>query len=137
MRSTMSRFVGTLLAALLLALQFPGASPAPLLLAYSAHDPASASPQGDPAATVRAVESTYATCGASERTGELTGLRNARDRHRAAAGAPSDGLPRSVLSGDTAAAVRAAAELVPPSGTHHASRSSDAHRPAVLQVFRC
>lgn len=143
MRSTIGhpgglrRLTGTLLAALPVAPHFPGAAPAPRQLPYRAHDHTSA-PLGraQDAALSRPVESTYAPCASPQRTGGAHDLRTTRDRHRAAAGTPADGLSRSALPGDTAPAVRAAAEPVPPSGSPHASRSADAHRPAALQVRR-
>ncbi|MEU0303317.1 hypothetical protein ABZ252_28265 [Streptomyces sp. NPDC006175] len=78
----------------------------------------------------------YGTCGTSERGGESNGLVRHRDRHRSASAPAPETPSRSVLAID-AGGLLAPAAVAARGDAHHASRSSTAHSPTLLQVFRC
>jgi hypothetical protein len=140
-RGTTARTAVSLLAAVLLALQFfaPAASFA------TAHTPshaeAKAQPGTHPSGTasrpgvtlsVKALRDEIATCRAGHH-GDPTGPLRTRDRSHAADSAPS--APDRPLPRHT----RPTAHEPSGNGTahHRTSRSSASHTPAALQVFRC
>ncbi|MET9438471.1 hypothetical protein [Streptomyces sp. NPDC006551] len=136
MPATATRFVVTVLTALLLALQFPATGPS----FASAHDaPVSGAepPQRPaPAAAAAEAERDHITCGTPDSDGDANGLLRTRDRHRSAAGSTPDTPSRSLLRGSTAG-TQPQVELSPFGDAHRVSRSSTAHTAAALQVFRC
>ncbi|MEU5165892.1 hypothetical protein [Streptomyces mutomycini] len=77
----------------------------------------------------------YAACGTLDRGGEPNGLLRHRDRHRSATVPPPETPSRTAVTGEAGGLLGPAA--VAAMGTHHSSRSSNAHSTPVLQVFRC
>jgi hypothetical protein len=132
MPATATRFVVTVLTALLLALQFPAVGTSPAF----AHDArvSGAEPSQRPTFDAAAEERDHITCDTPD--GDTNGLLPARDRHRSTAGSTLDTPSRSLLRGATSAA-RPHVGLSPFGDAHRVSRSSTAHSAAALQVFRC
>lgn len=130
-RGTTTRTVVALLAAVLLALQFfaPTASFAP---AHTARHVEAKTQPGFKLSgkALRDETVTFRDCGYS---GDPTGPLRVRDRWRTADSAPQE--PERPLLAQDPAGIR---EPVLPGVAHHRiSRSSTAHSPAALQVFRC
>ncbi|MEV7078307.1 hypothetical protein AB0N88_07170 [Streptomyces sp. NPDC093516] len=140
-RGTTARTVVSLLAAVLLALQFfaPAASFAAAhtsskaeAKAHSGTKPSGTASRPGITFSGQAPRDEIVTCRAGHH-GDPTGPRRTRDRSHAADSAPS--APDRPLSRHTRPA---AAEPAGPGTTHRqTSRSSASHTPAVLQVFRC
>jgi hypothetical protein len=123
-RDATTRFVLTILTALLLALQFFG----PTTLS------ASASMHSDRVSAVASpVAPEYATCGTPDHDADPNGLPRVRDRHRTGADCAPEAFVRSLLTHTLTA------EHAPtgPCDAHRASGSSAFPSPEVLQVFRC
>ncbi|MEU1125926.1 hypothetical protein ABZ371_20755 [Streptomyces sp. NPDC005899] len=164
MRDAASRFVVTLLTAILLALQFSGPtshtnptaqaggslapSPAPgspvtqtVSRASTGTDGDAATRTGarmdartDPGAT--AAGRTLIPCDEPVEDGDSHGALRSRDRHRTAVGTASESSSRSLVAGDTGPRPDAVALLL--TGVpQHTPRSAASPSPAVLQVFRC
>ncbi|MET7486599.1 hypothetical protein [Streptomyces sp. NPDC005538] len=125
------RTVITLLTAVLLALQFftPSASFASAHTARHAEAKAQPGPKLAGKA-LRAETVTFRDCGA---TGNPTTPLLLRDRYRTADCGPE--APERPLLAQDPAAVRT--PVAPGAAHHRTSRSSTAHSPAALQVFRC
>ncbi|MEU5768206.1 hypothetical protein ABZ782_20055 [Streptomyces asoensis] len=133
-RGATARAVLPLLAALLLALPF--FAPAPSFA--HAHTARQAEAKTPPGITLsgKAKRDEVTTLRDCDRPGGLADPLRSRDRHRAgAAAAPAPQEPeRALLALDPAAAHQPAR----PGAPHdRPSRSSAAHSPAALQVFRC
>ncbi|MFD3497333.1 hypothetical protein ACFWWT_01350 [Streptomyces sp. NPDC058676] len=128
-RGTTVRNMVAMLAAVLLALQFF----APTASFASAHTirHAEAKAQLGTKPYGKALRDESATHRQCDPAGDPTGPLRSRDRHRAVDFAPA-GPERPLLAQDPAA-VRTS--VVP--GAFRLSRSSTAHSPAALQVFRC
>ncbi|MFF3904740.1 hypothetical protein ACFYZJ_01785 [Streptomyces sp. NPDC001848] len=131
-RGATVRFVLTILSAVLLALQLfaPTAS-----FAASAHQVHLRAAEAPEAVTAKRADETdeVVTCGDHGHPAGPTGPLRTRDRHRAAADSTPE-PPALVPLAHDATAVR------PPAASPaalHISRSSTAHTPAALQVFRC
>ncbi|MFF4832991.1 hypothetical protein [Streptomyces sp. NPDC001315] len=133
-RGTTVRAMVSLLAAVLLALPFfaPTTSFAPAHTARNAE--AKAQPGFTPMG--KALRDEVVTLRDCTQSGDPVGPLRTRDRHRVTAGA--DSAPqepeRPLLVRDPAAAHR---QPQPGIAYHRSSRSSTAHTPAALQVFRC
>ncbi|MFJ8135587.1 hypothetical protein [Streptomyces sp. NPDC096013] len=130
-RGKTARTVITLITTVLLALQFfaPTASFAP------AHTVRHAEAKAQPVLklggkAVRTETITFRDCGAS---GTPTVPLRLRDRYRAADCGP-EAPERPLLTQDPAAV---STPVAPGAAHHRTSRSSTAHSPAALQVFRC
>ncbi|MFF5188371.1 hypothetical protein ACFY30_32215 [Streptomyces sp. NPDC000345] len=133
-RGATARTALALLAAVLLALPFfaptPSFAHAHTVRQVEAKTKTGIKPSGTP---LRDEYVTVRDCG---RTGGPTDPLRSRDRHRATAAAASGPQEpeRALLALDPAAVH----EPVRPADPHHrSSRSSTAHSPAALQVFRC
>ena len=129
-RSTTVRFVLATLSAVLLALQLL-APTASFASAHSATHASAPKVTGAVAVTKRADE--IVTCGGLEHSAPPTGPLRTRDRHRVAADSAPEPPARVLLMYDTTASAPTKAGVT----AHHLSRSSTAHSPAALQVFRC
>jgi hypothetical protein len=129
-RVTPIRFVLPVLTVLLLALQFNFPT-APFASAHSADASSTESLERHTGAGAEEAEREYVTCGPPGYDGDGSRLLHTRDRHRAAAGTAPEALSRSLVTGDTEGTYPPA-ELA-----RRTSRSSTAHSPAALQVFRC
>ncbi|MFI6409050.1 hypothetical protein [Streptomyces sp. NPDC050548] len=130
-RGRTARTVVTLLTAVLLALPFfaPMESFAPAHTAR--HAEAKAQPGLKPSGkALRAETITFRDCGAS---GTPTVPMRLRDRFRSVDCGPE--TPERPLLTQDPAAVRT--EVAPGAAHHRTARSSTAHSPAALQVFRC
>lgn len=130
-RGTTARTVVALLASVLLALQFfaPTASFAPAHTAR--HAEAKAQPGSKLTGKALRTESvTFRDCGA---TGNPTVPLRPRDRYRTADTGPEE--PERPLLAQDPAALRT--PVAAGAAHHRTSRSSTAHSPAALQVFRC
>jgi hypothetical protein len=130
-RGTTARTVVSLLAAVLLALQFF----APTASFASAHTArhAMAKDQSGIKHSGKALRDEHVTCRDSGSVGDPTGPLRTRDRHRTADSAPQAPdrpLLRHCTWGIPEPATPGAAHLGP-------SRRAAAHSPAALQVFRC
>jgi hypothetical protein len=128
-RGTTARAGVALLAAVLLALQFF----APTASFASAHTVRQVEAKAQPGTKLsgKALRDEAATPRHCEHSGGPTGPLRTRDRHRAVDSAP-EGPEGPVLVQDTTTACEPAPPRAP-----RTSRSSTAHSPAVLQVFRC
>ncbi|MET8169177.1 hypothetical protein ABZT34_33840 [Streptomyces sp. NPDC005329] len=135
LRGTTSRTVISILAAVLLALPFF----APTSSFAHAHTARQAEAKTQPGITPsgKAMRDEIATFRDCDRSGGLADpdpLRT-RDRHRATTSASTPQEPeRALLAQDPAAAHQPPR---PGDPYHRSSRSSAAHSPAALQVFRC
>ena len=130
-RGTTVRFLFTILSAVLLALQLfaPTASPES---AHQTHVTAAAAPEAVTTKRTDEVDEVV-TCGDFEHPTSPTGPLRTRDRHRAAADSTPEPPALVLLAHD----VTAAQPLAARPASLHISRSSTAHTPAALQVFRC
>ncbi|MEH0550518.1 hypothetical protein [Streptomyces sp. B21-101] len=133
-RGTSARAVISLLAAVLLALQFF----APTSSFATAHTVRHAEAKAQPGITLSAktLRHEKVTARDCDRPGGPADPRRTRDRHRVtacAASAPHE-PERASSAQDPAAAHRQAR---PGDPRHRTSRSSTSHSPAALQVFRC
>lgn len=139
MRDAAARIILSVLAVILLVVQFPAPAPS----GTSAHS-VQEFPSGSPAthtvgpqaqdATPTAQE--YAPCGLLTEGGESNGSLRTRDRHRVAVQSTSETLSRCFVTGDTAGRPPVAAPVAP-AHAYAMPRSSASHSPAALQVFRC
>ncbi|WP_369232650.1 hypothetical protein AB5J56_11800 [Streptomyces sp. R21] len=129
-RSTTVRFVLATLSAVLLALQL-FAPTASFGSAHSTTHASGAKVTGTAAVAKRADE--IVTCGGLEHSAAPTGPLRTRDRHRVAADSAPEPPARVLLVYDTTVSAPTGTDGT----THHLSRSSTAHSPAALQVFRC
>ncbi|MDV9169049.1 hypothetical protein R6V09_02710 [Streptomyces sp. W16] len=130
-RGETARTVATLLTAVLLALQFF----APTTSFASAHTVRHAEAKAQPALkpggkAPRSETITFRDCGAS---GTPTGPMRLRDRLRTVDCGPET-PERPLLAQDPAAM---GTQVAPGAAHHRTARSSTAHSPAALQVFRC
>ena len=128
---TTVRFLLTFLSAVLLALQLF----APTASAESAHKTHVTAPAAPEAVTAKRTDETdeVATCGDFEHPTSPTGPLRTRDRHREVADStlePPALVPLARYVADVPPLAAKPASL-------HISRSSTAHTPAALQVFRC
>ncbi|MFE7932097.1 hypothetical protein ACFU6S_25905 [Streptomyces sp. NPDC057456] len=134
-RGTTSRTVISILAAVLLALPFFAPTPS---FAH-AHTVRQAEAKTQPGITpsgkaMRDEVATFRDCDRSGGLADSDPLRT-RDRHRATTSASAPQEPeRALLAQDPAAAHQPPR---PGDPYHRSSRSSAAHSPAALQVFRC
>jgi hypothetical protein len=130
-RGTTVRFVLTILSSVLLGLQL-FAPTASAESTHQTHVTAAASPE---TVTAKRTDETdeVVTCGDFEHPTSPTGPLRTRDRHRALADS-TPGPPALVL---LAHDVTATPPLAARPASLHISRSSTAHTPAALQVFRC
>jgi len=129
-RDATVRFVLTILSAVLLALQLF----APTASFASAHSTTHASaPKVAGAAAVAKRGDEIVTCGGLEHSTVPNGPLRTRDRHRLAADSAPEPPARALLRYDTTAPAPTGAGVT----AHHLPRSSTAHSPAALQVFRC
>ncbi|WP_180686745.1 hypothetical protein [Streptomyces gossypiisoli] len=129
--ATAARTLFTVLAAVLFALPF-FTPPVSFAAAYTArHVEANAQPGTKPSGKApRAEGAAFAGC---THAGDPTGPLRIRDRHRTVDSAPC--APRRPQSARDKGAESDAA--VPDTAYDRMSRSSTAHSPAALQVFRC
>jgi hypothetical protein len=130
-RGKTARILVTLLTAVLLALQLC----APTTSFASAHTVRHAEAKAQPALKAggkapRSETITYRDCGAA---GTPTVPLRLRDRYRPADCGPE--TPERPLLTQDPAAVRT--QVAPGAARHRTARSSTAHSPAALQVFRC
>ncbi|WP_171116320.1 MULTISPECIES: hypothetical protein [unclassified Streptomyces] len=131
-RGTTARTVVSVLAAVLLGLQ-GFASTASFASAHTArHAVAKGQPGIKPSG--KALRDEIATCRDAGRHGDLTGPLGTRDRHRTAADCAPEVPDRPHLR---QGASKADEPGTPRTAHHRTSRSSTAHCPAALQVFRC
>lgn len=131
-RGTTARTVVSILAAVLLGLQV-FASTASFASAHTArHAAAESQPGIKPSGT--ALRDEIATCRDAGPDGNPTGPLGARDRHRTAADCAPEMPDRPHL---TQRASKANEPGTPRTAHHRTSRSSTAHCPVALQVFRC
>lgn len=130
-RGTTVRLVLTALSAVLLALQLF----APTASAESAHQTHVTAPAAQEAVTAKRTDEAdeVITCGDFEHPTSPTGPLRTRDRHRAVA----DSTPEPPAFVPLAHDVTAAPPLAVGPASPQISRSSTAHTPAALQVFRC
>ncbi|MER6122813.1 hypothetical protein ABT173_09030 [Streptomyces sp. NPDC001795] len=128
-RGTTVRFVLTILSAVLLALQL-FAPTASFASAHRTQVTAAASPEAVTSKRADEVDETV-TCGDIEHLGGPTGPLRTRDRHRSAADSVPE-PPALVLLAHDGTAARPPARPA----SLRISRSSTAHTPAALQVFR-
>ncbi|MFC3574696.1 hypothetical protein ACFOZ0_15715 [Streptomyces yaanensis] len=129
-RGTTVRFALTILSAVLLALQL-FAPTASVASAHSTHVTAAGSPE--PVASKRTDGADeVVTCGDLEHSAGPTGPLRTRDRHRTAADSVPEPPALVLLAHDEPAARPPAARPA----ALRVSRSSTAHSPAALQVFR-
>ncbi|MFJ1809423.1 MULTISPECIES: hypothetical protein [unclassified Streptomyces] len=133
-RGTTARTVISLLAAVLLALPF--FAPAPSFAHAHTVRQAEAKTQPGIKLSGKAMRDEIATFRDCDRSGTPADPLRTRDRHRASTSAgPAPQEPeRALLAQDPAAAHQPARSGDP---HHRSSRSSTAHSPAALQVFRC
>jgi len=139
LRGKTARLLFTLVATALLALQL-FAPTASFASAHTLHAPTAKVPavsksggKNEYAAGIAdEVTAEIVTCGEDDHTGAPTGPLRTRDRNRAVADSPSE-PPVLVLLTCGSTNGLTAARAVP----YRASRSSTAHSPAALQVFRC
>jgi hypothetical protein len=129
------RFVLTILAALLMALQFPAPS-APFASAHSTNVSATESPERYTGKGAEEAELELVTCAPLDRDSDTNGL-HTRDRHRAAPGSTHEALSRALLTSGVAGKRPPTSLAKAPADTHRAPRSSTALSAAALQVFRC
>jgi hypothetical protein len=129
-RGATVRFAWAILSAVLLALQLL-APTASFASAHSATHASSPKVTGTAVVAKRADET--ATCGDLEHSASPTGPLRTRDRHRTAADWAPEPPARALLPYDTTAPAPSDAGVT----AHHLSRSTTAHSPAALQVFRC
>ncbi|WP_406006197.1 hypothetical protein OG440_08335 [Streptomyces sp. NBC_00637] len=135
-RGTTTRTVISILAAVLLALPFFAPTPSFAHAHTARHAEAKTPPGIKPSG--KAMRDEIVTFRDCDRSGGPADPLRTRDRHRAAASASAGSAPqepqRALLAQDPAAAHQPAR----PGDPHHrSSRSSAAHSPAALQVFRC
>lgn len=131
-RGTTARTVVSILAAVLLGLQ-AFAPTAAFASAHTArHTVAKSQPGIKPSG--KALRDEIATCRDAGRHGDPTGPLGTRDRHRTAADCAPEAPDRPHLRQE---ASRVGEPSTPRTAHHRPSRSSTAHRPAALQVFRC
>ncbi|MEH0574901.1 MULTISPECIES: hypothetical protein [Streptomyces] len=135
-RGTTARAVIAVLAAVLLALPFF----APTSSFAHAHTVRQAEAKTQPGIklSAKAKRDEIATLRDCDRSGGLADPLRTRERHRAATSASAASAPqepeRALLAQDPAAEHQPAR---PGDPYHRSSRSSTAHSPAALQVFRC
>ncbi|WP_411147462.1 hypothetical protein [Streptomyces sp. A30] len=130
-RGTTSRTVVSILAAVLLGLQLF----APTAAFASAHTARHAVAKGQPGIkhSGKALRDEIVTCRDAGQQGDPTGPLRTRDRYRTAAGSAPEARDHPHLRQGASKA----GEPSPPRAAHHRiSRSSAAHSPAALQVFR-
>jgi hypothetical protein len=129
-RGTTSRTVVSILAAVLLGLHAPTASFA------SAHTDRHAVAKGQPGVkpSGKALRDEIVTCRDAGHHGDPTGPLRTRARHRTAADSTPEAPDRPHLR---QVASKAGEPGTPRTAHHRTSRSSTAHSPAALQVFRC
>jgi hypothetical protein len=127
-RGTTARTVGSLLAAVLLALQFVAAT----VSFASAHTPPHAVVKDQTGIKLsgKALRDESATCRDSGALVDPIGPLRAHDRHHTADSAPDRALMK-------AGASTASEPATPRIAYHSTSRWTSAHSPAALQVFRC
>ncbi|WP_175411418.1 hypothetical protein [Streptomyces sp. TRM64462] len=131
-RSETARTVVSILAAVLLGLQVL----APTASFASAHADRHVMTNGQPGIkpSGQALPDEIVTCRAAGRHGDPTGPLRTRDRQRAAADSATEAADRSPLrQGGSKAGEQGTLRIA----HHHTSRSSAAHSPEALQVFRC
>ncbi|MDQ0584072.1 hypothetical protein [Streptomyces rishiriensis] len=135
-RGTTTRTVISVLAAVLLALPFF----APTSSFARAHTVRQAEAKAQPGIKVsgKAMRDEIATLRDCDRSGGPADPLRTRDRHRAGSSGPAASAPqepeRALLAQDPASAHQ---PPLPGDPYHRWSRSSAAHSPATLQVFRC
>ncbi len=83
----------------------------------------------------KALREVIVTCRDAGRHGDPTGPLGTRDRHRTAVGCAPEAPDRPHLR--QGASMVGGAPGIPSAAQHRLSRSSTAHCPAALQVFRC
>lgn len=131
-RGATARTVVSILAAVLLGLQVF----APTAAFASAHTARHAVAKSQPGIkpSGKALRDEIATCRDADRHGDPTGPLGTRDRHRTAADCAPGAPDRPHLR---QGASRVGEPSRPRTAHHRPSRSSTAHCPAALQVFRC
>ena len=139
MRDATARIILSVLAAILLAVQFPAPAPS----GASAHgvQEFSSGPPATHTVGPRTQDPTptgqeYTPCGLPTEGGESNGSLRTRDRHRVAVQSTSETLSRCFVTGDTAGRPPVAVPVTP-AHAYAMPRSSASHSPAALQVFRC
>jgi hypothetical protein len=143
LRGKTTRFLFMLVATALLALQL-FAPTASFASAHTFHSPAAKVPavtktgaRNETASEVSdeisaRIAAETVTCGDADHSGGPTGPLRTRDRHRAVVDSPTEPPLLVPLECDTAVDPGAAGAV-----RYRTSRSSIAHSPAALQVFRC
>ncbi|WP_055532662.1 hypothetical protein [Streptomyces graminilatus] len=130
-RGTTARTVLSLLATLLLALQFFAPTESFAHAHTARHAEVKTEPRNKPRAQAQRDE--YVTCGDGGHQHDPSLPLRTRDRHRIADSGPQV-LDRPPLVRDHTAPHEPAARVT---SRHQAARSLTAHTPAALQVFRC
>lgn len=131
-RSTTVRFTLTILSAVLMALQLLTPT-APFESTHSAVHASAVKVTASVLAKRADGADEIVTCGDVEHPAAPTAPLRTRDRHRTAADSAPEPPARVLLAYDTTPRAPARAGVT----AHHLSRSTTAHSPAALQVFRC